>query len=279
MWAGVGFIIAFVHIVSWWNNLRGQVRRYDPYLNRARVNDTTSHSWLPLHLHVAPTSRGPSLAVTHQAPKHGAHTHRCNHTNKVPTLRIFAPTKLCLEDSRRPGKPSVGPPSAFLCMRWWCFISVPSCWLLIGLYIWPGSSSQAELPRCPFGSLELGEAQRGSGKVVTLQDLQLSPRGIGVLVSQGEWCHTSVQTRQLTNVTAAALCDGRVDESSHLSAQKWKSKTESLSGVDQFYYVTHQIWNQTLSFRKCQSSLKVLWEDWCHSCACSLNTKQELAGV
>lgn len=54
------------------------------------------------------------------------------------------------------------------------------------LQIWPSSSSQAKLPQYPLGSPALWEAHRGSGKVATPHDLQLSPEGIGASVSQWE---------------------------------------------------------------------------------------------
>lgn len=131
-------------------------------------------------------------SVTHRA----VNTHRCTHTHKVPTLGIFAP--------RRPGKPDVRVrPCLCPCVVVICLIRGSSCWL----HIWPGSSSQAELPHCPLGSLELWEAQRGSGKVATPHDLRLSPEGDRVLVSQWEWCHIAAQTRRLTNVTAVVPSD------------------------------------------------------------------------
>lgn len=158
--------------------------------------------------HITPTSHWASLAVTHHAVKQGAATH-----------------KLCLEDTRRPGKPTVGLSQCFSVFGS-RVLSGSFCWLFTGLYIWLRSSSQTELPRCQLGSLELWEAHRGIGKVATPQDLQLSPRGTGVLVSQWEWCHIAVQTRHLTDKTAAAPNDEWAVELSQLNL-RWKCETFS----------------------------------------------------
>lgn len=148
-----------------------------------------------------------TLNVTH----HKVHTHRCTPTHKVLT---FGSVPALLRGHQKAREAQCTRSS--VCGSHICFISVSSGWLFIRLYIWPSSSSQAKLPRCPLGSLELWEAQRGSGKVVTPNDLQLSPEGTGVWVSQWEWCHISVQTRRLTNVTAAATSDGGADDYARL---------------------------------------------------------------
>lgn len=57
--------------------------------------------------HVTPTSHSTSLAVTHTTLSSKVYALRCTHTHKVPTFGIIAPSQLCLEGTRRPGKPNV----------------------------------------------------------------------------------------------------------------------------------------------------------------------------
>lgn len=132
---------------------------------------------LPTPLALITPTHNPN--VTHSVT--GCHTphcqakHTCTNapTHKHPHVGHLCPLPvLFLEGSRRPGKPSAHLRHCFSVCGARVFYQCS-----FRLCVWTGSSSQAELPRCPLGSLELWEAQRGSGKVATPHDLQFRPRG------------------------------------------------------------------------------------------------------
>lgn len=110
--------------------------------------------FLPTPLAPTTLTRNPNvtLSVT------GCHTPcceaGCTHTHKVLTFGIDACRALKGQGSPMYISVSVSP-----CVVITCFIRFSSRWLFIRLHIWPGSSSQAELPWCPLGSLGSPEGQ------------------------------------------------------------------------------------------------------------------------
>lgn len=87
--------------------------------------------------------------LSHTALPSRVHTHTYAH--KVLALGIIALLSALLgeqEATKRPGNPVERSLSVYPCV-WSTVFSV----FLFRLYFWPGSSSQAKLPRCPFGSL------------------------------------------------------------------------------------------------------------------------------